>query len=75
MSNTPDNQNSENSADRTRERNNSAHAPEEQKSRFKKADMEVQQDLGHLDDLVGGNHHDSKEEIKEDKPKIIKKRV
>lgn len=68
---------SENSADRTRERNNSANskAEEEKKSWIKKADLEVNQDVDHLNDLVNGNHEDSKEEIKEDKPKIIKKKV
>jgi len=35
----------------------------------------VNQDVDHLHDLVNGNHEDSKEEIKEDKPKIIKKKV
>lgn len=64
---------SENSADWTWERNISSHSksPEEQKARFKKAETEENNDLGHLNDLVGDNHEDSKEEIKEDKPKII----
>ena len=68
---------SENSADWTWERNLSAHSKqeEEQKSKFKKADLENNDDLGHLNDLVGGDHQDSKEEIKEEKPKIRIKKV
>jgi len=54
----------------------SAHSQSPDKNKFKKEEIVVEGDVDHLNDLVGGNHQDSKEEIKEnEKPKIIKKKV